>query len=78
MLRDEDLITEGEKPDADEEFDGGVTTAVCCGNVLGGRSTDSLLRDRLRYSNKDTCRIKEQHNCMRTLLFLLLVCHNPL
>ena len=60
MLSDDDFITDGEKPDTDEEFDGGVTTAVCCGNVLGGKSTDSLLRDiLLRYSNNDTCRIKE-------------------
>ena len=57
-LRDDDFITDGEKPDADEEFDGDVTTAVCCGNVLGGVSADNLLRDRLRYSNKDTCRIQ--------------------
>jgi len=51
-LRDDDFITDVEKAE-DRVLLGDVTAAGFGGNGLGV-STDSLLRDRLRYSNNET------------------------
>lgn len=47
-------MTKCDKLDEDDPLVTLVTPADCDGNVLGV-STDSLFRDRLRYSNNETC-----------------------
>lgn len=51
---DGDFMTKCDKLDEDDPLVTLVTPADCDGNVLGV-STDSLFRDRLRYSNNETC-----------------------
>lgn len=58
----------------DEKTDDGVPLGAVTGAGFGGNglgiSTDSLLRDRLRYSNSDTCIKQEQHNTVQVIFKL--------